>query len=197
MIINLCLVAVMLVVAGSLWWRGLWNAGVSFLSVLAAGTVASAWYESFAGWLDQQMPDYHHFLDFVAFWSIFSGVVGLLLAVTLGLNAASQVRFPKLAERIGAPLLGIMTGWVTAEVIAFSLHLAPVRVDAVPLPPDASMLWGLAPDRCWLSWTRGSTANGPFAVPERRFDPSDDFIKRYATRREILASEMTIFSPGR
>jgi hypothetical protein len=197
MIINLCLVAIMLVVAGSLCWRGLWTAGVSFLCVLAAGTLAGAWYETFAGWLDHQLPDYHYFLDFVAFWALFGGTAGLLFAVTLGLNAASQVRFPKLVERIGAALLAIATGWMTAEVTAFSLHLAPVRVDAIPMPPDASMLWGLAPDRWWLWWTRGATANGPYAVPGRRFDPGDDFIKRHATRREILASEMTIFSPGR
>ena len=197
MLINLPLLTLLLVVAGILWWRGLWTSAVSFLAVLAAGTAAGAWFETLAGWLDLQMPDYHHFLDFIAFWLIFSGLAGLLLAVTLGLNSRSRVRFPRLVERIGAGLLAIMSGWMIVEVVAFSIHLAPLRVDAVPMPPDASMMWGLSPDRCWLSWTRGSTANGPFAVRDRRFDPDEDFIERYADRRKILATEQTIFSPGR
>jgi len=197
MIINLALVAIIAVVAASLWWRGLWTGLVSFLAVLAAGTVAAAWYETVAAWLDHQVPDYHYFLDFIAFWALFAATAGLMFAVTLGLRPAAAVRFDRLVERIGAVILAVMTGWMTAEIAAFSLHLAPLRTNALPMPPEETMLLGLGPERWWLWWTRGATANGPFAVPERRFDPDADFFARHAVRREILATEMTIFSPGR
>jgi hypothetical protein len=39
MLINLPLLTLLLVVAGILWWCGLWTSAVSFLAVLAAGGV--------------------------------------------------------------------------------------------------------------------------------------------------------------
>jgi hypothetical protein len=53
---------------------------------------------------------------------------------------------------------------------------------------DARMFLGLAPDRKWLAWVRGSTgAAGPFASYSETgkpwFDPDADFVLRYADRR--------------
>jgi hypothetical protein len=51
------------------------------------------------------------------------------------------------------------------------------------------MFFGLAPDRKWLSWVRLATSNGPFAHPAESaivFDKNDDFILRYADRRQKL-----------
>jgi cell division protein FtsN len=54
------------------------------------------------------------------------------------------------------------------------------------------MFFGLAPDRWWLWWVRGATARGPFANPERAFDPDGEFIARYATRRQLLEKEQAL-----
>ena len=54
------------------------------------------------------------------------------------------------------------------------------------------MFFGLAPDRRWLAWVRGSSLRGPFASPDDAFDRDADFILRYADRRKALEAEETL-----
>jgi hypothetical protein len=67
--------------------------------------------------------------------------------------------------------------------------MAPVPRDLVQPTPAARLFLGLAPDRKWLSWVRGSSRSGPFSRPEHAFDKEADFILRYADRRLKLEGE--------
>jgi hypothetical protein len=92
-------------------------------------------------------------------------------------------------ERIGVGIAAFMTGWVMVAFTAATLHTAALPRDLIQATPEARMFFGLAPDRCWLQWVRGSTLHGPFARPEHAFDKQADFIVRYATRRKQLESQ--------
>ena len=86
--------------------------------------------------------------------------------------------------------------WIVVCITATTLHTAAVPRDVIQATPEARMFFGLAPDRRWLQWVRGSTLHGPFAVPTRAFDTgvvapgtNADFIIRYANRRKQLEAE--------
>jgi hypothetical protein len=86
----------------------------------------------------------------------------------------------------------MLTAWVVVCFTAASLHTAPVPRDFIQPTPEARMFFGLAPDRRWLAWVRGSSLRGPFASPDHAFDPNADFILRYADRRKALEAEETL-----
>lgn len=195
MILNLVLLAVFVVVTFAMWKEGLWASVVMLLDVLVAATVATAWFESLVAILEPRLPSYTHLLDFLALW-------GLFCLVLLGLREATdrvsrtKVRLRRPVELFGGPLVAALVGWVMTCFTAASLHTAPLPRDAVQPTPEARMFFGLAPDRRWLAWVRGSTLHGPFAVPGRAFDTGTlgagqdaDFIIRYADRRRRLEKE--------
>ena len=90
----------------------------------------------------------------------------------------------------------LLAAWVMVCFTAASLHTAAVPRDFVQATPEARMFFGLAPDRRWLQWVRGTTLSGPFAAAsataggprDPAFDRSADFILRYAARRQTLES---------
>ena len=185
MILNLALIAILLVVAFGVGRGGLFQAMGMFFAVLLAASLASAWYEPLVAYLEKPLEPYRYFLDVAALWLLFAVIVVLLGAV-VQLLTKHPVRFPKPVELAGSILVGLMAGWTVTEFAAFSLHTAPLRTGIMP-PPGSSMLFGLKPDRCWLWWVRGSSRNGPFAIAGKPFDPTDDFVERYAARWKKLS----------
>jgi hypothetical protein len=101
----------------------------------------------------------------------------------------TRVRFRKPVELAAGPLVAVLTAWIVVCFTAASLHTAPVPRDLIQPTPEARMFFGLAPDRRWLAWVRGSSLRGPFANPDQAFDPQADFILRYASRRQALEAE--------
>ena len=188
MILTLILLAVFVTVTAALWKEGLWSSLVMLLNVVLAATVATAWYEKLVAVLEPRLPSYTYLLDFVSMWALFC----LLL---LGLREATdrisrtKVKLRRPVELFGGPLVAAVVGWVMTCFTAASLHTAPVPRDSVQPTPEARMFFGLAPDRKWLSWVRGSTLAGPFAVPDSAFDKDADFIIRSADRRKRLENE--------
>lgn len=188
MAINLALLAILLLVAAGSFRGGLWQGLILFLNVVVAATIAVAWYESLAGYLEKYLAAFTYFLDVASLWLLF-----VLILVVLGTAthqvAKAPLRFAKPVEWGGGLLVALMTAWTVIELAAFTIHIAPLSTTAVPMSPDQSMLFGLKPDAWWLWWARGATRNGPFAVPAHRFDAQDDFFARHAKRREQLAAE--------
>lgn len=188
MILTLILLAVFVTVAAALWKEGIWSTLVMLLNVVLAATVATAWYERLVAVLEPRLPSYTYLLDFVALW-------GLFCLLLLGLREATdrisrtRVKLRRPVELFGGPLVAALVGWVMTCFTAATLHTAPVPRDMVQPTPEARMFFGLAPDRKWLAWVRGSTLTGPFAVPGSAFDKDADFIIRYADRRKRLESE--------
>ena len=194
MIITLMLLAILAAVTGMLVREGLWRAILMFLNVLVAASVATAWFEPLAQFLDSKLGSYGDLLDFLSIWLIFCAVLAILREATDRL-APTKVEFPLLVERIGVGITAFMTGWVMVAFTATTLHTAPVPRDFVQPTPEARMFLGLAPDHKWLGWIHGSSLSGPFSRRRGSKNPEDvfdknlvfdldaDFILRYADRR--------------
>lgn len=178
----------------ALWKENLWGAAIMLLNILLAATFATAWYEWLAGLLAPRLSSYDYLLDFVALWGLF--VLSLLLLREIADRVSrTRVRFRRPIEMFGAPVVAALAAWVTVCFTTASLHTAAVPRDIIQPTPDATMLFGLEPDRRWLEWVRGATLRGPFAVATRAFDPEADFILRYATRRRELESQRELRVP--
>lgn len=191
MIINLALLAVLAVVAVAVFRGGLLQGLMQYFNVLLAASFATAWYETLAAYLELYLADYTYFLDAVAMWATFAVILVTLVTVT-SVIFKTKVLFPPPVELAGRILIGLLTGWVVVEFTALSIHTAPLRNDIVPMPPDRTMLFGLKPDRCWLWWVRGSSRNGPFAIPDEPFDKSDDFLERHEERRKAISQDPSV-----
>jgi hypothetical protein len=188
MILNLVLLAVFVVVSLALWKDGMWGSLVMLLDVLVAATAATAWYERLVAVLEPRLPSYTYLLDFVAVWGLFCLILLVLREATDRISR-TKVRMRRPVELFGGPVVAALAGWVMTCFTAATLHVAPLPRDVVQPTPEARMFFGLAPDRKWLSWVRGATLGGPFAVPDSAFDKDADFIIRSADRRKRLEAE--------
>ena len=188
MILNLALVAILLIVAFAVGRGGLLQAMGMFFAMLAAASLASAWYEPLAAYLEKSLEPYRYFLEIAALWFLF-GVIVVLFGAMVQYLTRRRVTFPKPVELAGSILVGLMAGWTVTEFAAFTLHTAPLRAGIMPTAPGSSMLFGLKPDRCWLWWMRGSSRSGPFAIAGKPFDPTNDFMERYAAKWKKLSGD--------
>jgi hypothetical protein len=134
------------------------------------------------------MASYDYLLDFIALWGLFA-VTLLVLREVSDRVSRRKVRFRKPVEMFGCPVVAAVAAWIMVCFTAASLHTAAVPRDLIQATPEATMFFGLEPDRRWLQWVRGSTSSGPFAVAKNAFDPDADFILRYATRRHMLEEQ--------
>jgi hypothetical protein len=195
---NLILLAVFVVVTFALWREGVWSALVLLLEVLAAATLATAWFERVAAMLEESLPSFAYLLDFISLWGLFALTLLVLRELTDRIGR-TKIVLRRPVELFGGPLVAALVGWVMTCFTAASLHVAPLTRDFVQPTPEARMLFGLAPDRKWLAWVRGSTLRGPFAVADHGFDTGTlgdgqdaDFIIRYADRRKYLEGEPSL-----
>lgn len=187
-VITFLLLGLFIAVSFALWREGLWGAAIMLLNVLLAATVATAWYERLVSFLMGWIPTYDYLLDFVALWGLFA-VTLLALREVSDRVSRRKVRFRKPVEMFGGPVVAAIAAWIFVCFTAASLHTAAVPRDTIQATPEATMFFGLEPDRRWLQWVRGSTSRGPFAVAKNSFDPDADFILRYATRRRQLEQQ--------
>ena len=195
MIVNLILLAVFMVVAFALWRQGAWATMLMLLNILAAATLATAWFETLVAMLEPVFPSYTYLLDFICIWAAFSLTL-LVLREVIEKVTPERVKLRKPVELFGTPLLAVIAAWIMVAFTATTLHVAPLPAGMVQPTPDSRMFLGLAPDRKWLQWVRNSSRFGPFGRPEHAFDEGvvaegagGDFIIRYHERRKRLAAE--------
>ncbi len=186
--ITVLLIVVFLAVAFALWHEGLWSAMVMVLNTLFAASFATAWYECLVAAVRPLLESYDYLLDSLCLWGLFSLILLVLREITDRVSR-TKVRFRRPVELFGCPLVAVIGGWLMVCFTAASLHTAALPRDLVQPTPEARMLFGLAPDRRWLAWVRGSSLSGPFARPDHAFDPEARFILDYATRRQQLESQ--------
>lgn len=189
MTLNLLLLGLFVAVTFALWREGLWSSAIMLLNILAAATFATAWYEAVVAFLIKRgMSSYDYLLDFVCLWGLFA-IILLAMREVSDRVSRTKVRFRKPVELFGGPVVAAIAAWIVVCFTAATLHTAAVPRDMIQATPEARMLFGLAPDRRWLQWVRGSTLRGPFRRPEHAFDEKADFIIRYANRRKQLEAE--------
>jgi hypothetical protein len=191
MIVSLMLLGIFIAVSFALWREGPWSGLIMLLNVLLAASLATAWYPVVVARLEPLLGSYTYLLDFIALQGTFCVLLLALREITDRLSR-NRVRFRKPVELAAGPLVAVLTAWVVVCFTAASLHTAPVPRDFIQPTPEARMFFGLAPDRRWLAWVRGSSLRGPFAHPADAFDPEADFILRYASRRQALEAESTL-----
>ena len=191
MILSLILGGIFVAVFFALWREGPWSGLIMLLNVLLAASLATAWYPAVVARLEPLLASYTYLLDFIALQGTFCVLLLVMREITDRVSR-TRVRFRKPVELVVGPAVALLTAWVVICFMAASLHTAPVPRDFVQPTPEARMFFGLAPDRRWLAWVRGSSARGPFADTEHAFDRDADFILRYADRRKALESEETL-----
>jgi hypothetical protein len=188
MIVSLMLLGIFIAVSFALWREGPWSGLIMLLNVLLAASLATAWYPVVVARLEPLLGSYTYLLDFIALQGTFCVLLLVMREITDRLSR-TRVRFRKPVELAAGPLVAVLTAWVVVCFTAASLHTAPVPRDLIQPTPEDRMFFGLAPDRRWLAWVRGSSLRGPFADPADAFDPEADFILRYASRRQVLEAE--------
>lgn len=191
MTISLILLGIFVAVAFAVWREGPWSGLIMLLNVLLAASLATAWYPVVVARLEPALASYTYLLDFIALQGTFCVLLLFMREITDRLSR-TRVRFRKPVELAAGPLVALLTAWVVVCFTAASLHTAPVPRAMIQPTPEARMFFGLAPDRRWLAWVRGSSTTGPFADSEHAFDPQADFIIRYADRRKALEAEETL-----
>lgn len=192
MTISLLLLGLFIAVTFALWREGLWSTAIMLLNILAAATLATAWYETLVAFLLKRgLSSYDYLLDFLCLWGLFA-VILLALRETSDRVSRTKVRFRKPVEMFGCPVVAAAAAWIVVCFTAASLHTTALPRDVIQATPEARMFFGLAPDRRWLQWVRGSSLHGPFARKEHAFDAQADFIVRYATRRKQLEAEQEL-----
>jgi hypothetical protein len=192
MTLSLILLGLFIAVTFALWREGLWSTAIMFLNILAAATFATAWYETLVAFLLKRgLSSYDYLLDFLCLWGLFA-VILLALRETSDRVTRTKVRFRKPVEMFGCPVVAAAAAWVVICFTAASLHTTALPRDVIQATPEARMFFGLAPDRRWLQWVRGSSLSGPFARKDHAFDQQADFIIRYATRRKQLEAEQEL-----
>jgi hypothetical protein len=108
-----------------------------------------------------------------------------------------------LLDQIGSGLLALASGLVVVSFVTFALHTAPLaRQFLGGFKPEEKMFFGLAPDRQWLGFISRQSGGGSWGsntandegVITSQFDPTGEFMLRYASRRTYLEKHPEAFA---
>ena len=202
--LTLFLGIVMLICVAMCWNEGLWGNAVTLVNVVLAAMIATNYFEPLASFIDSQMASYTYLWDFLSIWMLFVFVYAVLRAVTDYLSKV-KVRFKMPVEQVGRIVFALAIGYVMMAFTAMTLHMAPLgqrpfrgsfgQVQEGLLTDKAmpSTFLGLSPDRQWLGFMHGRSADGGalsrwavFGWKKRQFDPNANFIFKYAAHRQKL-----------
>ncbi len=194
-LLPLVLLLIFIACVAFLYTEGMWSNAIRLINVVTAALLATNFWEPVATRLDRWQPSYTYMWDFVVLWGLFAALVMVFRSVTDFLSKLN-VRFLKLADRIGSVVLACWIGWVMVCFATFTLHTAPLARNFLGggFQPEKRMLLGMAPDRQWLGFVQ-RMSQGTYcrsATPEQWekevtvFDPRAEFLPKYATRRTRL-----------
>ena len=171
--------------------EGMWSNAIRLINVVTAGLLAVNFYEPLARWLDSMQPSYTYLWDYLCLWALFAVSMVIFRELTSFISQV-KVRFLKLADRIGSAVLSLWIGWVMVCFTMMTLHTAPLPRNFMfdGFQPEQRMLMGLAPDRVWLGFVQKESMGAFCRSDERVFDPTADFMPKYATRRTQLQEQV-------
>jgi uncharacterized membrane protein required for colicin V production len=191
--------------------EGLWSNAIRLVNVVIAALLATNFFEPVAGFLEGILPSFKYYWDFPAIWGLFALFVVVLETAA---KQASQVkvRFLQIVDQLGGLAFSALIGWVLVCFTLMTLHTAPLARNFLfgSFQPRERMLFGIAPDRQWIAFTRamswGPLARGASAEEQTSranvFDADKQFIYRYEQRRtdvenEKMAAAMGASIPGK
>jgi uncharacterized membrane protein required for colicin V production len=193
-ILPVLMLAILFAVVATCFAEGMWSNAVRLINVVTAALLAVSFFEPVARQLDSWQPSYTYMWDFLSLWGLFSVFLLVFRELTDHLSHVN-VRFLKLADRIGGVVLSIWIGWVMVCFTLMTLHTAPLGkkflFEGFSVEKDARMFFGMAsPDVEWLGFTQ-KMSTGAFAGSEE-FDPNAEFMPKYATRRTDLEKYIAV-----
>ena len=188
LILPFLMLLIFFAVVATCFTEGMWSNAVRLINVVTAALLAVNFFEPLARTLDNWQPSYTYLWDFLSLWGLF-GISLLIFREITDRVSHVNVRFLKLANRIGGVVFSIWVGWVMVCFTMMTLHTAPLGrnflFEGFSTQTDARMMFGMAsPDVEWLGFTQ-KMSTGAFAGSEE-FDPRAEFMPKYATRRTDL-----------
>ncbi len=198
----------MLIIVLAMWFLGLWNNVVTLVNLLLATLIASNWFEPLASLLDGGTSSYTYLLDFVSIWLLFFGSF-TVLRVTTDFLSRVRIEFDRWVDMGLRTVICLVTAWVFASFLQFTMHLAPLPPAEFQADPMTVNFAG-SPDRVWMGFLQGrsrgalaASLNEPLSgeyirsdlhdrdadLNARVFDSRGDFIFKYHDRRRRLSEE--------
>src|SRR5262245_13339909 len=114
-------------VAAALWVQGFWSSAVSFINLLIAAMVATAFFEPIADMVENYgAGSWTYLLDFIIVWILFFVIFAILRAITDALSQ-TQVKFELPVEMAGRSVFAVLSGWLFTCFLAFTLQMAPLN----------------------------------------------------------------------
>ena len=209
-LLPLGLLVIFMACIGFLYTEGIWGNFIHLVNVVTAGLLATTFYEPLAKAGESSFGSFTFFLDFLCLWGLFALFAGVFHVLTDQISR-TKVRFLKVADDIGSPVVAAMVGVAIVCFTTMTLHTAPLAKNFLDggFQPEASMLMGTAPDRQWLGFvqwvSRGVYCRGLSSaeadLPANKtvaegtdpaeknlavFDRLAEFIPKYAARRTLL-----------
>jgi hypothetical protein len=198
-LLTFLMLAILFAAVATLYTEGLWSNAVRLVNVVTAALLAANYFEPLARWLDDMMPSYTFFCDFLALWILF---VAFTLILRLATDQVSRVkvRFLKAADQVGSTVFALWIGWVLVCFTMLTLHTAPLGRNFLfgGFQPEQRMFLGFAPDRQWLGFVQKESLGALCcqATPEEWekekyvFDPHANFIPNYLERRKAVEANV-------
>ncbi len=187
MILPFLMLLLIFAIVATCFSEGIWSNVVRLVNVITAALLAVNFFEPLARTLDGWAPSYTYLWDFLSLWVVFSVFLLIFREITDRVSRVN-VRFLKLADRIGGVVLSLWIGYVMVCFTMMTLHTAPLGrnflFEGFSTQTDARMFFGFPPDRDWLGFTQ-KMSTGAFAGSSE-FDPNAEFMPKYATRRTEL-----------
>jgi hypothetical protein len=183
--------------------NGLFTAVIMILQVLLAGIVAFNFWEPIAQYLEDSIfSDFSMLLgyeDAIALTVLFSLTLLGLRWITNRINKA-MIDFPPLAQQIGGPAAGVVSGYLVAGFLVCVMETMPLETNFLGFEPRKADEPGLRsyfpPDRVWLalmrhagaypfSWNEANTQSDNTYERSETFDRMGTFELRYLRYRRL------------
>jgi hypothetical protein len=187
----LLMVVILLVCLAMMWNEGFWSNALILVDVVFAALIATSYYEPLAQLLDNALPTFTYFWDFLSVWMIFVIVMSVLRGLT-DMISRYKISFKMPIEMAGRVITPLLTGWVMVCFVSFTLHMAPLGRSPLKgsfqAEPMSNNFMGYAPDRSWLAFVHARSQGSLSKMKPRVFDPEGEFVLKYGARREQLES---------
>lgn len=197
-LLTLALIVAFMACMGFLYPEGMWGNAVRLVNVLMAALLAVNFWEPLAAMLENSVgKSFSYFWDFISLWALFI-VFFVIFRIATGYASRVKVKFLGLADRIGSEFFAACIGFVLIAFTLMSLHTAPLKREFLfgGFEPGENMFLGMGPDKAWLNYLNYAS-RGPFSRwTSRPFDPNQEFIEKYATRRSNWDTFLTASSKG-